>query len=126
MSEAGATILLVDDNSDILEVIRVILETEGYRVATASNGAEALARLREGLDPQLIILDLTMPVMDGWEFRDRQLADPALRDIPTIIYSAVASVRRESVGALRVVGAFDKGADLSAMLRLVAEICRRP
>ncbi|MFN8601645.1 MAG: response regulator [Candidatus Binatia bacterium] len=126
MSEAGATILLVDDNSDILEVIRVILEMEGYRVATASNGAEALARLRDGLDPKLIILDLTMPVMDGWEFRDRQLADPALRDIPTIIYSAVASVRRESVGALRVVGAFDKGADFSAMLRLVAEICRRP
>lgn len=126
MSEAGATILLVDDNSDILEVIRVILELEGYRVATASNGAEALARLHEGLDPQLIILDLTMPVMDGWEFRDRQLADPALRDIPTIIYSAVTSVRRESVGALRVVGAFDKGADFSAMLRLVAEICRRP
>lgn len=126
MSEAGATILLVDDNSDILEVIRVILETEGYRVATANNGAEALARLREGLRPELIILDLTMPVMDGWEFRDQQLADPALRDIPTIIYSAVSSVRRESVGALRVLAAFDKGADFSAMLRLVAEICRRP
>lgn len=126
MSETGATILLVDDNSDILEVIRVILETEGYRVATASNGVEALEQLRDGLVPQLIILDLSMPVMNGWEFRDQQLADPALRDIPTIIYSAVGSVQRESVGALRVLGAFDKGADFSAMLRLVAEICRRP
>lgn len=126
MSEAGATILLVDDNSDILEVIRVILENEGYDVATAANGADALAQLRAGLVPQLIILDLTMPVMDGWEFRNHQLADPALRDIPTIVYSAVGSVRRESVSALEVVGAFDKGADFSAMLRLVAEICRRP
>lgn len=126
MSETGATILLVDDNSDILEVIRVILETEGYRVATASNGVEALEQLRDGLVPQLVILDLSMPVMNGWEFRDQQLADPALRDIPTIIYSAVGSVQRESVGALRVLGAFDKGADFSAMLRLVAEICRRP
>lgn len=126
MSEAGATILLVDDNSDILEVIRVILENEGYDVATAGNGADALAQLRAGLVPQLIILDLTMPVMDGWEFRNHQLADPALRDIPTIVYSAVGSVRRESVSALEVVGAFDKGADFSAMLRLVAEICRRP
>ena len=126
MSEAGATILLVDDNSDILEVIRVILENEGYDVATAGNGADALAQLRAGLVPQLIILDLTMPVMDGWEFRNHELADPALRDIPTLVYSAVGSVRRESVSALEVVGAFDKGADFSAMLRLVAEICRRP
>jgi CheY-like chemotaxis protein len=126
MSEAGATILLVDDNSDILEVIRVILETEGYAVVTANNGFEALEQLRAGLTPQLIILDLTMPVMDGWEFRDQQLADPALRDIPTIIYSAVGSVRQESVGAMRVLAAFDKGAEFSAMLRLVAEICRRP
>src|SRR5690606_15758417 len=99
---------------------------EGYDVATAGNGADALAQLRAGLVPQLIILDLTMPVMDGWEFRNHQLADPALRDIPTIVYSAVGSVRRESVSALEVVGAFDKGADFSAMLRLVAEICRRP
>jgi CheY-like chemotaxis protein len=126
MSEAGATILLVDDNSDILEVIRVLLEHKGYDVVTAGNGAEALAQLRARLAPQLIILDLTMPVMDGWELRDRQLADPALRDIPTIVYSAVSSVRRESVGALAVVGFFDEGADFSAMLRLVAEICRRP
>lgn len=126
MSEAGATILLVDDNSDILEVVRVILENEGYVVATAGNGADALAQLRAGLVPRLIILDLTMPVMDGWEFRGHQLADPALRDIPTIVHSAVGSVRRESVGALEVVGAFDKGADFSAMLRRVAEICRRP
>jgi CheY-like chemotaxis protein len=125
MSKTGSVILLVDDNSDVLEVIGVILETDGYTVATARNGADALDQLHAGLAPQLIILDLSMPVMDGWEFRDRQLADPALRDIPTIVYSAVGSVQRDSVGAMRVVGAFDKGTDLTAMLRLVAEICRR-
>ncbi|MBY0274215.1 response regulator [Candidatus Binatia bacterium] len=126
MSETGATILLVDDNSDVIEVVRVILETEGYVVATASDGADALAQLRAGLTPKLIILDLTMPVMDGWEFREHQLADPALRDIPTIIYSAVSSVRRDEVGALRVEAAFDKGADPTAMLSVVSAICRRP
>ena len=118
-------ILLVDDNSDVLEVIGVILETEGYTVATARNGADALDQLHAGLEPRLIILDLSMPVMDGWEFRDHQLADPTLRDIPTIIYSAVGSLHRETVGAMQVTAAFDKGADLTAMLRLVAEICRR-
>ena len=118
-------ILLVDDNPDIVEVIRAILESEGYRVAAARDGADALSQLRAGLAPRLIILDLTMPVMDGWEFRDHQRADPALRDIPTIVYSAVGSVRH-AVRALEVVGAFDKGADVSPMLRLVADICRRP
>lgn len=124
MSRTGTIILLVDDNSDVLEVVGVILETEGYTVATARNGADALALLRDGLEPRLIILDLSMPVMDGWEFRDRQLADPVLRDIPTIVYSAVGSVQRESVGAMRVLGAFDKGSDLTAMLQLVGEICQ--
>lgn len=126
MSETGATILLVDDNPDVVEVVRVILETEGYVVASAHDGADALAQLRAGLAPKLIILDLTMPVMDGWEFREQQLADPALRDIPTIIYSAVSSVRRDEVGALRAAAAFDKGADPAAMLSMVGEICRRP
>jgi CheY-like chemotaxis protein len=124
MSGTGNTILLVDDNPDVLEVIGVILEAEGHSVATAHNGADALAQLRSGLEPRLIILDLSMPVMDGWEFRDRQLADPTLRDIPTIIYSAVGAVQRESVGAMRVAAAFDKGTDLTAMLQLVAKICR--
>jgi CheY-like chemotaxis protein len=125
MKAASDPILLVDDNPDILEVIGMILENEGYAVATASNGAEALARLCDGLKPLLIILDLTMPVMDGWQFRELQLADPALRDIPTIIYSAVGSVRAKSIGAMQVAGAFEKGGDLGALLRLVAELCRR-
>lgn len=126
MSETGPTILLVDDNSDVLDVVRVILETEGYSVATATDGADALKQLRAGLAPRLIILDLSMPVMDGWEFREHQLADPLLREIPTIVYSAVSSVHRETMGAHKVLGAFDKGADPTAMLGLVAEICRRP
>ena len=124
MSASSATILVVDDNSDVLEVVGALLETEGYAVVTASNGADALEQLRAGLTPALVILDLTMPVMDGWEFRDRQLQDPALRDIPTIIYSAVGM--HESVARMRVAGAFEKGADFDAMLQLIADICRRP
>lgn len=125
MSATSTPILLVDDNSDVLEVIRVLLETEGYTVTTASHGADALAQLRSGLRPCLIILDLTMPVMDGWQFRDEQLADPELSGIPTIIYSAVGSLASSTVGTMRVAGAFEKGGDFTAMLRLVADLCRR-
>jgi len=125
MPETSASILLVDDNPDVLEVIGALLQTEGYTTATASNGADALAQLRNGLKPCLIILDLTMPVMDGWEFRAEQLADPALCNIPTIVYSAVGAVQ-EAVGSMRVAGAFEKGGDFTAMLRLVADLCQRP
>lgn len=125
MSATGKPILLVDDSSDVLEVIRVILESEGYTVHTAGHGEDALAMLRSGLDPALIILDLNMPVMDGWEFREQQLADPALRDIPTIVYSAGGSVRPERLVPTGLAGSFDKGTDFGAMLRLVADICRR-
>jgi CheY-like chemotaxis protein len=124
MSAAQATILVVDDNEDVLEVVGALLQSEGYGVATASNGAEALEHLRAGLKPALVVLDLTMPVMDGWEFRDRQLRDPELRDIPTIIYSAIG--RHDAIAGMHAVGAFEKGADFDPMLRLIADICRRP
>lgn len=116
-------ILLVDDNSDVLEVIAVLLESEGYSVVTAGNGADALAKLADGLRPALIILDLTMPVMDGWEFRTQQLADPALSEIPTIIYSAVGAMIAP-IESMKVAGSFPKGGDFTAMLRLVADLYR--
>jgi CheY-like chemotaxis protein len=124
MSQPHATILVVDDNDDVLEVVGALLESEGYGVATASNGAEALDQLGAGLKPALVVLDLTMPVMDGWEFRDRQLRDPELRDIPTIIYSAIS--RHDALAGMHVAGAFEKGVDFDPMLRLIADICRRP
>jgi CheY-like chemotaxis protein len=124
MSMPSRTILVVDDNSDVLEVLGALLEAEGYAVVTAGNGVDALEQLRAGLKPALVILDLTMPVMDGWEFRDRQLEDPALRDIPTIVYSAIGT--HDSVAGMRVAGAFEKGDDFDAMLDLIADICPLP
>lgn len=124
MASAVRPILVVDDNSEVLEVLRLLLEGEGYDVETAENGADALQRLRGGLEPSLIILDLSMPVMDGWEFRAAQLADPELSKIPTIIYSAVGALdAAKSVGGA---GLLRKGDDFAEMLRLVADLCRRP
>jgi CheY-like chemotaxis protein len=84
---ASAAILVVDDDEFIREALCEALEVEGYRVTVAGNGAEALAKLGADL-PNVILLDLMMPVMNGWQFRERQLADPRLSPIPVIVLSA--------------------------------------
>jgi two-component system chemotaxis response regulator CheY len=94
-------ILLVDDQFDVQEVTRLVLESEGYRVVTANDGSEALRMLRDGLRPSVIVLDLMMPGMDGIAFRRVQIEDPELAAIPTIIYSASSAGTRvaEETGA---------------------------
>lgn len=79
--------MVVDDDDAIREVIKTIIDAEGYCVVTAANGEEALERLRSGLRPSVILLDLRMPVMDGRTFRDLQTQDPDLASIPVIILS---------------------------------------
>src|SRR5690242_14878079 len=82
-------ILIVEDNPDSRETLAMVIEGMGYTVSTASNGREALDYLRTHSLPCLILLDLMMPVMDGWEFRNQQRQDPALADIPILVVSAV-------------------------------------
>jgi len=89
-------ILVVEDDPAILSSLAETLLEEGFDVEPASNGREALDRLRGGLRPAAIILDLMMPVMDGWDFRNEQLQDRALRDIPVIVATA-AGFSRDSV-----------------------------
>lgn len=84
----GATILVVEDDHDIAEAMIDVLVDEGYLVAHASNGREALDMLHEQLEPAVIVLDLMMPEMDGPQFRAAQLEEPALADIPVIVISA--------------------------------------
>jgi len=89
-AESGpASVLLVEDDLPIRDSLGEALTEEGFDVSTAGNGAEALERLRSGRLPSVIVLDLMMPVMDGWDFRQEQLGDPALRDIPVVVVSAV-------------------------------------
>src|SRR5438874_8753476 len=81
-------ILVVDDDPGIVESLKDLLEAEGYHVETASNGREALDMLRARQRPNLILLDLTMPEMDGFEFRDEQEWDPRFSEIPVVVISA--------------------------------------
>jgi CheY-like chemotaxis protein len=80
-------ILIVDDDADVRETLRELLEAEGYRCAAAANGQAALMYLG-GASPSLILLDLMMPVMDGFDFRKAQLENESWRNIPVIVVSA--------------------------------------
>src|SRR5690242_8866746 len=90
-------VLVVDDDYAIREMLTEVLEDAGYRVISVENGAAALAQLREMLTPPcLILLDLMMPVMTGWEFRIAQQADARLAAIPVIALSARPSMQHEA------------------------------
>jgi CheY-like chemotaxis protein len=84
-------VLVVDDDPDIRAVIGDLLEDEGYEVASAANGREALGLLYDGMRPSVILLDLVMPVMSGWDFLEYQLRDPRLSDIPVVVFSAAGT-----------------------------------
>lgn len=95
----GRRILVVEDDLGIRQAVGRILKEEGYGIAVAENGREALDRLRAGERADLIILDLRMPVMDGWEFRAAQKNEPALANIPVIAISADGSAKAEAIAA---------------------------
>jgi len=109
-------ILVVDDDPGQRAAVRFLLESAGYEVATASHGADALAQLRGGLRPALILLDLAMPVMDGAQFRAIQSADPQLAGIPVIILSA----QEENLIRVPANGYIHKGANADRLLAVIA------
>ncbi len=95
-------ILLVDDDPEVRDAIRDLLEDEGFIVKCACNGSEALAELAARELPDAIILDLTMPVMDGYEFLQRRQTIPNVADIPVVVVTASMNPRLdESVGFVR-------------------------
>jgi two-component system chemotaxis sensor kinase CheA len=124
MAEHGP-VLVVDDDPDIRELMERLFETSGHAATTAANGEEAIRRLREGLLPCLIILDLEMPVKDGFTFRREQLADPRLARIPVIICSSrhdAADIARH----LQAAAHFAKSESFDALIPLIAAHCYQP
>ena len=87
----NARILVVDDDVDLRRSLAEVLSELGYSVSCARNGEEALRQLQAGGVPSAILLDLAMPVMDGWTFRERMRRDPRLAGIPTVVISASLS-----------------------------------
>jgi CheY-like chemotaxis protein len=117
-------VLVIDDYQDIRESIAMALGLEGYRVVTASNGLDALNKLYGGLRPCLIILDMMMPVMNGFAFRQSQLEDPELAKIPLIAYSTVTDPN-ETAQNLRADAYLYKPSDMSEITAIVQRFCQK-
>jgi CheY-like chemotaxis protein len=93
-------IFVVDDGLGAREALSELLVDSGYSVSSASNGREALIHLRNSSPPSVIILDLMMPLMDGWEFLEHQSHDPALLDIPVLVLSGTPHLHPVSAKAV--------------------------
>src|SRR5262245_24891409 len=101
----GATpVLVVENDADLRDRLRILLHQEGFAVETATDGRDALDQLEAGLRPCVIVMDLMMPVMNGFEFRSEQLKDPTLARIPVITYSGIGDVRARPSGSVGSIG----------------------
>ena len=115
------TILIVEDDADTRDMIGRFLELEGYAVETAANGRQALDRLDAGAHACVILLDLMMPVMDGWEFRRIQVSHATLSKIPVIVFSAAGRDRMAQIDANDYLS---KPVDLDELLDRISRYCR--
>jgi CheY-like chemotaxis protein len=115
-------ILVVEDDVTTRDALTLVLESEGYRVAAAANGQEALDHLRKAGRPCIILLDLMMPVKDGWQFRTEQGRDPALSTIPVIVCSADGNVGQKAA-SLGAAGYLQKPVDFELLLQVVQRHC---
>jgi len=115
-------ILVVEDEPDLLEVTRFALECEGFGVKTARNGQEALRHLHTGERPELVLLDLMMPVMNGWELLKEMAKTPSLREIPVVVLTAVGAESTAGVpGATEILR---KPIDLGVLIEAVERHAR--
>jgi CheY-like chemotaxis protein len=119
-------VLVVEDDDDMRDNLAALLRSDGYAVVTADNGREAFDWLRASdCLPDLILLDLLMPIMNGWEFRMEQVQDALLAEIPVLVLSSEADVRGEAT-ALRVETCVSKPIDAYALLAEVRHMVPRP
>jgi CheY-like chemotaxis protein len=112
-------ILIVEDDDELRDVLALALQSVGYEVTTVRNGWEALEFLRKGHVPAVILLDLMMPVMSGWEFCQAQQADPELAEIPVLVMSSVARMDPQSPFFADAIDAIRKPVSFEELLRKI-------
>jgi CheY-like chemotaxis protein len=117
-------VLLVDDQEEARDALAMLLRNEGFAVREANDGQEALDALYDGPRPCLVVLDLMMPGMDGWEFRQRQLRSPLFARIPTVVLSGHANLSAAATG-LSAHEVMAKPVQLGRLLELVRDYCPR-
>jgi CheY-like chemotaxis protein len=112
-------ILVVEDDTSIRELLVELLESEGYSVTSAVNGLEGLKQLQTQRLPDLILIDLMMPVMDGYTFRSEQLKNDSWSKIPTVVMSAEANAK-EKMKNFQITAFLSKPVELDTILKTVA------
>lgn len=119
---AAKHILIVEDDHDVAQSVAEVLEASGYGTGIAANGLEALDYLQTHTQTDLILLDMMMPVMDGWQFRREQARLESVADVPVIVVSAVARDRLAEIDADAVI---PKPVDLDELLKQITVHCSR-
>lgn len=112
-------ILVVEDHNDSREMLEEFLTEEGFTVETAVNGLQALERLMRLPRPDLVLLDLMMPVMTGWDLMDRVAEKPSLRGLPVIVVSGAGSTRPLPRG---IVASIPKPLDLPLLMETISRL----
>jgi CheY-like chemotaxis protein len=120
----GPRVLVVEDDAAIRDELADVLRENGYDVLAAENGVDALGRLAPGGPPSLIVLDLMMPIMDGWGFRAEQLKLPAIAQIPIVVITGGNDAEQEAA-LLGAIGYLVKPFKWEALLRVVDTCCRK-
>ena len=121
--KCGKTVLVVEDDADVREAIAEVLSDCEYKPLHASNGAEALQHLRTAeVRPCVILLDVMMPTMDGWQFRAAQKSDPSVSDIPVVVLSAHAN-GSEAAAKMDAAAYLAKPVSLERLVTVVERFC---
>jgi CheY-like chemotaxis protein len=121
---ATSPILVVEDHADTRDMVTTLLSAEGYTVVGAENGLRGLEQLR-ALRPCLILLDLSMPILDGWEFRRVQLSQDSLAEIPVVLLTAIHDPER-AMRELKADGLIPKPVDFDRLISSVKTLCGPP
>jgi CheY-like chemotaxis protein len=123
MARAGRhRVLVVEDHQDTRESLALLLEAKGYTVDSAQDGREALQKLRCGMAPCLVLLDLHMPVMSGWQLRRKLLEDESLAALPVIVLSGEQDLDA-SIAGLNVTAHLEKPVQLDRLYGLLEKYC---
>jgi len=123
MTDQPPQVLIVEDDRDTREMLERFLQLEGFDVRTAANGRAALETLQAAGSPCVILLDLMMPVMNGWQFREAQARHPQIAGIPVVVVTAAGS--RSDIPAIHADGWLSKPVDLDRLLETIGEFCPR-
>jgi CheY-like chemotaxis protein len=120
---AASRVLIVEDNEATREALALLLQSAGYTTAEADNGKSALAFLHTHPPPRLILLDMAMPVMDGWEFLRERRKEPDLARVPVVLFTATAGLESSAAWALGANDVLHKPANADDLLATAERYC---